>query len=29
VSRNAVSVLARAGRGQGIVQLGAICAGGK
>ena len=27
VSRNAVSVLARAGRGQGIVQLGAICAG--
>ncbi|HEY7604434.1 MAG TPA: hypothetical protein VH760_09240 [Gaiellaceae bacterium] len=28
VSRNAVSVLARAGRGQGIVQLGAICAGG-
>jgi hypothetical protein len=29
VSRNAVSVLARAGRGQGIIQLGAICAGGK
>jgi hypothetical protein len=29
VSRNAVSVVARAGRGQGIVQLGAICAGGK
>jgi len=29
VSRNAVSVVARAGRGQGIVQLAAICAGGK
>ena len=28
-SRNAVSALARAGRGQGIVQLGALCAGGK
>jgi hypothetical protein len=28
VSRNAVSVLARAGQGQGIVQVGAICAGG-
>jgi hypothetical protein len=29
VSRNAVSVLARAGRGQGIVQVGALCAGGR
>jgi len=29
VSRNSVSVLARAGRGQGIVQVGAICAGGR
>jgi hypothetical protein len=28
VSRSSVSVLARAGRGQGIVQVGAICAGG-
>jgi len=28
VRKNSVSVLARAGRGQGIVQLGAICAGG-
>jgi len=29
VNRNAVSVLARAGRGQGIVQAGAVCAGGR
>jgi hypothetical protein len=29
VNRNSVSVLARAGRGQGIVQIGAICAGGR
>ncbi|HZO61739.1 MAG TPA: hypothetical protein VFB35_02040 [Gaiellaceae bacterium] len=29
VRGNAVSVLARAGRGQGIVQLGALCAGGR
>ena len=29
VSRNAVSVVASAGRGQGIVQVAAICAGGK
>lgn len=29
VSRSSVSSVARAGRGQGIVQLGAICAGGK
>jgi hypothetical protein len=29
VSRNSVSVLARASRGQGIVQVGAICAGGR
>jgi len=29
VSRNGLSALARAGRGQGIVQLGALCAGGK
>ena len=28
VTRSSVSVLARAGRGQGIVQVGAICAGG-
>jgi len=28
VHRNRVSVLARAGRGQGMVQVGAICAGG-
>jgi hypothetical protein len=28
VSKNSVTVRARAGRGQGIVQLGAICAGG-
>jgi hypothetical protein len=28
VRKNSVSVLARAGRGQGIVQVGAICAGG-
>ena len=29
VTGNTVSVLARAGRGQGIVQVGAICAGGR
>ena len=29
VTRNSVTVLARAGRGQGIVQVGAICAGGR
>jgi hypothetical protein len=29
VSRSSVSVQARAGSGQGIVQVGAICAGGK
>jgi hypothetical protein len=29
VSRNAVTVAATAGRGQGLVQLGAVCAGGK
>jgi hypothetical protein len=29
VRKNSVGVLARAGRGQGIVQLGAICAGGE
>jgi hypothetical protein len=28
VRKNSISVLARAGRGQGIVQLGAICAAG-
>jgi hypothetical protein len=29
VARSTVTVLARAGRGQGIVQVGAICAGGR
>ena len=29
VTRSSVSVLARAGRGEGIVQVGAICAGGR
>jgi hypothetical protein len=29
VTRNTVTVLARAGRGQGIVQVGAVCAGGR
>jgi hypothetical protein len=29
VGKRSVSVLARAGRGQGIVQVGAICAGGR
>jgi hypothetical protein len=29
VSRSSVSVLARAGQGQGLVQVGAMCAGGR